>query len=100
MFKTYEITHIKYKDEDTERVIIPTFVPSPSIKAIDVTELSESEQVELQGLLREYADYYEARHRQIFSFEDWVSHTTGLSEGTIPEVKWRTFLLDRTKQID
>lgn len=100
MFKAHEIAHIKYKDEDKERVIIPTFVPSPSIKAIDVTDLSEEERTDLQGLLREYAEYFESRSRQLFSFEDWISHTTGLSESAIPEVKWRTFLLDRTKKID
>jgi len=104
MFKPYELVQIKYQhkndDSSTTRVIIPTFVPSAAMKAIDVTRLSEEERLELQGLLRDYAAYFEAAVKRVFSFEDWISHTTGLSEDAIPEVKWRTFLLENTERID
>ena len=104
MFETYEIAHIRYTSKDgsdvSDRVIIPTFIPTPSIKAIDVTEMSDEERVETQELLRDYAAYFETAVKRVFSFEDWISHTTGLSEGATPEVKWRTFLTDNIERLD
>lgn len=102
--KPYEIVKIQYtkmdSDETTERTIIPTFVPSDAMKAIDVSGLAEDERSELLGLLQEYSDYYQLAAKRIYSFEDWISHTTGLSEDARPTVKWRTFLLSNTEFID
>lgn len=103
MFKPFEITRIEYTRKDHtnggKRTIIPTFIPTQAMKAVDVTGLSEEEQKEVLSLLKEYSAYYEAAMQRVFSFEDWLTHTTGMSESSLPEVKWRTFLLDSTKAI-
>ncbi len=76
--------------ETTVRTIIPTFVPRTNVKALDVTGLDESEQQTLVNLMEGYAEYVELKSKTIFSFEDWVEQTTGVT----PEVKWRTFKLE------
>lgn len=106
--KATELTHIQYekatdlgggrKGEITERYVIPTFVPQPNIKALDVTDLSEEERDELQELYAEYAEYYTNAVRSLFSFEDWVTHTRG--EDAKPDVKWRTFKMENVKVLD
>lgn len=98
MFKPHELAHIKYKGETDQRVVIPTYVPSTNMKAIDVTALSDDERDALQILLRGYDEYYKACAKNIFSFEDWMSHVTG--ETNLPEVSWRTFRLENTEKID
>lgn len=104
MIKLHEKTHIRYVHKDggetTERVIFPTFVPSTAMKAVDVTDLSENEQDALQDLLKNYATYFENATRRVFSFEDWISHTTGFATHQLPEVKWRTFLLENVDVIE
>lgn len=100
--KANELTHIKYtkttttgevvQEEATERYIIPTFVPLPNIKAIDVTDLSEDERAEMIKLYDEYTQYYQRVVSTLFTFEDWLSHTG--NEEVKPGVKWRTFRLN------
>jgi hypothetical protein len=70
------------------------------MKAIDVSGMTEEEQSELLGLLQEYSEYYKLAAKRIYSFDDWISHTTGLSESARPAVKWRTFLLSNTEFLD
>lgn len=98
--KTNQIAHIEYtnaREELTERHIIPTFVPEPRIKALDVTDLSEDERDELKTLYEEYTQYYNDFVRQIFSFDDWVNHTHNKD---ISDLKWRTFKINKTKILD
>ena len=80
-------------DEVTERVVIPTFIPKASVKAVDVTDLSEEKREELQQLLTEYNEYVRERSKAIFKFEDWVEHT----KLTHIDVKWRTFKINNTE---
>ena len=93
-----ELQKIRYKDEDTDRVIIPAFVPLPNMKALDVTDLPSEEQEQLATLFKEYAEYYEAAVMTLFSFEDWLSHTQG--DDTQFQTKWRTFVLEHTEIVD
>lgn len=102
--KANELTHIQYekatdlggtKGEITERYVIPTFVPHPNIKAIDVTDLSDDERTKVQELYAEYTQYYKQAVSSLFTFEDWVSHTQG--EDVNVQVKWRTFRTDNVK---
>lgn len=79
--------------EVTERVIIPTFVPKPNIKAIDVTDLSDDKCQNVQQLLNEYNEYVREQTKKIFKFEDWVSHT----KNEDVSVKWRTFKVENIK---
>ena len=74
----------------TTRVIIPVFVPSTkhrNVKAIDVTDLSQEEQKELERLIQSYDEYLKEQQKRLFSFEDFVSHTTGKDVSP----RWRTF---------
>lgn len=99
MLKSCEIQEIEYTKESsgetTNRVVIPTFVPAPNIKAIDVTDLSDEDRESLRQLYESYAQYVKERSQGIFSFEDWVSHT--LNEDVTP--KWRTFRISGIKEL-
>lgn len=103
--KATELTHIQYEKatniggaagEITERYVIPTFVPNPNIKALDVTDLSEAERVVIQQAYAEYTDYYTQAVKSLFNFEDWLSHTKGDDIDT-SDIKWRTFKMDNVK---
>ena len=93
-----ELKKIRYKDEVNNRVIIPAFVPLPHMKALDVTDLPLEEQEQIAAMFKEYAEYYERVVMNLFSFEDWISHTKG--EDTQLELKWRTFVLENTEVLD
>ena len=100
MLKVHELQKIRYSKIDekvgvqfTERDIIPTFVPQPNIKAIDVSDLTEEQQQEVQQYLQEYAQYVKDFQQNMFKFEDWVAHTKNVDI----EPKWRTFKKDNTK---
>lgn len=97
-----ELRNIRYTKKDTEevtdRVIIPTFIPLPNMKALDVTSLPAEEQQELAELYAEYQEYYEQAAKRIFNFEDWLTHTRG--EDAKFELKWRTFVLENTENLD
>lgn len=93
-----EVQTIRYKDEDTNRVVIPAFVPLPHMKALDVTELSPEDQQQLAEQFKEYAEYYETAALTLFSFEDWLSHTQG--DDVQVQLKWRTFVLENTEIVD
>ena len=107
--KANEVTKIRYTratsygdgetGEVTERVIIPTFVPLPNIKAIDVTELAVELQEDVAALFREYAEYYRQRAETIFNFEDWLRHTRGPTVKVNP-LKWRTFKLENVEVLE
>jgi len=79
--------------EITERTIIPTFVPKPNIKAIDVTDLTEDQQNEMVTLLAEYNEYVVSVSKTIFKFEDWMEQTKSM----YVEPKWRTFKTENTE---
>jgi len=96
MLKSHKIQQIKYtKDngEVTERYVIPTFVPKPNVKAIDVTQLDEDTRNQLLSLLVEYNNYVAAQTNTIFGFEEWVEHTKLL----YVEPTWRTFKINNTE---
>ena len=74
---------------ESDRTIIPTILPTSTVKALDVTGLSKDDVAVLETRLKEYSDYYNAVANTIFSFDDWLEltyHQTG--------VKWRTFHQD------
>lgn len=100
------IEHIKYtrstdiggaKGEQTERFVIPTYIPTPNIKAIDVTELNESQRAEALQLWEEYQEYYTNQLQTLFDFSDWMDHT---SKNPDFGVKWRTFKPDNIEELD
>jgi len=92
-----EVTYTKPSTgEITDRVIIPVTQAQPNVKAIDVTDMDSSERAEMVELFNEYQEYVDACIKQIFSFEDFISHTTGEEK----EVKWRTFRSDHLEIID
>lgn len=85
--------------EVTERTVIPTFVPLPNIKALDVTDLEPDQRRSLAFLYSEYTEYYQAAAKALFSFEDWLSHTQAYA-GAADHLKWRTFVLENTEVLD
>lgn len=104
--KANEIAHIEYRrstdlgggevGEVTERWIIPTFIPTTNIKALDVSELSEEEQQKFAALWSQYQQYYREAAKTLFDFETWVEHTTDEKV----DVKWRTFKSDNITLLD
>lgn len=94
MLQQDNIVNIEYTKDNgdkSKRYIIPTCVPKKSIKAIDVSDLTEDQRDEMCKLHAEYNQYREQAIKNIFNFEDWVSQTSGNDLGNI---KWRTFNID------
>ena len=93
-----ELFNIRYTktgtDEVTDRTVIPTTVPQ-HIKALDVTDLSLTDQEVMQAQYQEYRQYIAGVFDRTFTFEDWLAHTTGESSS----VKWRTFKSEQTEVI-
>jgi len=99
----HKLTHIRYrkilsenKEEITTRWIVPMAVPSSNIKAIDLTEYSASERDQAAKTIAEYAQYVQLQQQKIFSFEDWLEHTTNQKA---TNVKWRTFKSEQTQEL-
>ncbi len=99
------LAHVRYtkttdlggrKGEVTDRVILPTYIPGDSVKALDVSTLTESEALKLQEYHEEYAEYVQNKMSTIFNFEDWLSHTKGKD---ISDLKYRTFKVDSIEVI-
>jgi hypothetical protein len=92
--KVGEVATIRYTkdDEVTERVVIPTVVPS-NIKALDVTSVPQPLRESLGDHYTEYAAYLKQHMRTAFSFEDWLDHSKGIQL----DPKWRTFKPDQTE---
>ena len=103
VLKQSEVANIRYTKKNdgevTERTVIPTFVPHPNIKAIDVTGLPLKEQQAVAWLYSEYTKYYQAAAKTLFSFEDWLSHTQAGAHAA-EDLKWRTFVLENTEVLD
>lgn len=91
-----ELTNIRYtkEDETTERVVVPTTVPS-NIKALDVTGLPEPLQEKIAESYSEYQEYMKQHMKTAFAFEDWVEHSKGIEV----TAKWRTFKPENTEVI-
>lgn len=83
--------------EDSDRTIIPTYIPGHVMKALDVTDLPQVDQERLSDLSEEYQLYYQQCAEQIFNFEDWISHTQG--DNSDQELKWRSFVIENTEFI-
>lgn len=82
-----KMTYEKSAGETTDRVIIPTHVPTDNVKAIDVSELDDNLRIEMQRFVTEYSEYVDRYMRGMYSFEDFVAHTFNVH--VTP--KWRTF---------
>lgn len=86
--------HISYTKEDTNestnRTIIPIDVPKDVIKAIDVTDLSIDEMIDMREHVRQYLEYIETQLGTLYKFEDFVELTAGKKVSP----KWRTFKKD------
>lgn len=98
--KICKLNLISYQKDDsdsliTERSVIPTFVPRPNVKALDVTDMDPNDQAEMERLYSEYSEYKTQIEQTIFSFEDWLEHT----QQSGPDVKWRTFKMDGIKSV-
>lgn len=92
--KLETVEYTKANKETSERVIIPTYIPQPNIKALDVTELTEDRREDVLEMVQEYSDYVAQQQKTIFSFEDWLEHSKQIDS---TDVKWRTFKLDGLK---
>jgi hypothetical protein len=106
--KQNHLAHVRYikqtdiggpKGEITERVILPTYIPTDSVKALDVSHLGESEALMYQKLQQEYAQYVEDKMSTVFNFEDWISHTYGDGKIFYGDIKHRTFKLEALEVI-
>lgn len=91
--KEGEIVSIKYVKENDEcsiRCILPMDAPKDYVKAIDLTNASKEDCKQLEVLAKEYMEYKESQIKKIYSFENWLSHTSH----DFPNLKWRTFNID------
>lgn len=87
------------KGEVTERTIVPTYVPPPNIKALDVSELTENQQKYIQDAYAEYAEFYKQSIKNIATFESWLEQSKQESDIT-NKIKWRTFRNDSIELLE
>jgi hypothetical protein len=100
MIQEGTIVNVRYdnvnKDEVTYRTIVPTSVPATVVRAIDVSELSQSELQTLTDQLAEYNAYKKQYFSMMLSFEDFVEQSTNKR----PTVKWRAFTPSQLHVLD
>jgi len=89
----YNIEYTDHKEKISSRIIIPSTVPSANVKAIDVSDLTEDERMEICQHMAEYRDYVETQRKNMYSFEDFIS----LTKGKTISPKWRSFNTERIK---
>jgi hypothetical protein len=90
------VANIRYTKQSgtTERVIIPTTVPS-NIKALDVSGLTEDQAEALAVAYQNYAQYLKEHMKRADTFEDFLDqHYIVLNDA---ELKWRTFIPENTE---
>ena len=104
--KANQVQRIKYtkatsiggeKGEITERYIVPTFVPSPNIKAIDVSDLDADSRQNMADMLEDYANYHRQAMKNIPTFENWLEQSQGV---VMDDIKWRTFKMDNVELLE
>lgn len=93
------VSYITYynenKDETTERVIIPMYVPPDTVSSLDVTTMSLEDRAKLSQQILEYQEYKQAALNAIFSFDNWLDHT---AKERLP-LKWRSFKVDNITEL-
>lgn len=90
MLKVGEIQTVEYTKDGSSpstRIIVPVNVPDNNIQALDVSDLTAEEQKQTELLVNEYNQYLSDKLSTVFSFEDWMEHT---SQPAVP-IKWRRF---------
>lgn len=75
--RAIDVKYVNGKGESSSKRVIPVRMPLPNITTIDVSDLEVKEQQEMETLVGDYLEYYQERTAAIFSFEDWVEHSTG-----------------------
>lgn len=96
--KIGEPAHIVYqKDggEPEERIVVPTYIPYPNVRAISISDMPPEDAVEMVDLVNEYQEYYTTYLKQAFNFETWAEVT---KNKTITP-KWRAFKLANIKEV-
>lgn len=92
------ITTITYtslsKNETKQRTVVPSFVPSDNIKALDVSDLEIVEREQVARLLQEYKKYQQQVLREFAdTFENYVEKRDESFD--VAKIKWRTFKIDQ-----
>jgi hypothetical protein len=102
MIRAYHPIDIKYEKDSGEvstRTIIPTTNVPHNVKAVDISSLSEDEQLHMIALFEAYDEYTSNHMKKMFDFQNWVEHTTGEGVGSNNSgspLSWRTFKLSNT----
>lgn len=90
------LTKITYtslsKGEKKDRTVIPSFVPTDNVKAIDVSDLTPELQQQIVQLRNEYNEYVASVMQNLPTFEQYVK-TVDQGFNT-NDIKWRTFKID------
>lgn len=67
--------------------IVPVHIPLSDIIAVDVSEMSDSEQQQFTELVAEFNQYYQHHCSTAFDFETWLELSKQIS---LPQIKYRT----------
>ncbi len=92
----YFVRYISLEGETTERTILPVEIPTKNVKAVDISDFHVEDQGEIQNLYRQYQEYRETFTKRMFSFQDWVEHSTGV----VMDLKYRTFVPENLELLD
>jgi hypothetical protein len=90
-----DIEYTKDSGERSTRRIIPAVTIPSNIRALDVSDLNESDQNHMCDLYLQYQQYVDTHARTLFAFQEWVEHTSGEQL----QYKWRTFKSSNMKMV-
>jgi hypothetical protein len=89
------IVYQKDGSEPEERLVVPTYIPYPNVRAVSLDGLEIEEAEEMVELVREYQEYYASHIAQAFNFESWAEQTK--NKAIAP--KWRAFKMANIKDV-
>ena len=88
-----DIQYTKTNGDTSERTIVIHTLPTPNVRAIDVTDMADTEKVAVVDALGRYHEYCRIQENLLFSFEDFCAQE--LPDVEASNCKWRSFKKDR-----
>lgn len=85
------IKYTKANGEESNRDIIPTFVPG-NVKALDVSDMDVDTKELLLSRLEDYSKYTQEIMSTMMTFDKWLEATH--SKKPIDGIQWRTFITE------
>lgn len=100
-FNTYNVEYTDNKNVTTKREVFTLTEVPTLIQVLDMSDLTEDQKTQLITARKEYDQYVQNYMAQMFSFEDWLTHSNDdlVAVKMIETIKFRKFKTDKIKII-